>query len=412
MKKFTVFLLSVTLLLMLLILTSCKTISSIGHTEDFNSGQFLERYDHDQAWTHLGAISCKADNVICFISSPVLSVEDQYIEYADLESGFSGPLCGKPECRHTDETCNAHVFSSAAEGLSYYNGRIYWIASDFQGVHIFSSALDGTDRRTVRDLDRSLFSRPTANRYVMLHRGYMYLCGGTSEVSNNIPTYGSFVYSVPIDGGEDGTIIWENKYSDPEIGVSCFMQPYRTSLYFMEATWKGDVDMLTLCRWDVTAQELETLFEGEVPFSPNEFWVEEDYILFSDALSGNIYKYEFESGKIGLLFDFNSGGSSYDRLQFSDDKIIGWVLNDDRTIVIRVADFTGNTILMEKLDMPEYRECGFGHIFCGADQNNLYFYLMMTRSDESNSDNICGELVEVSLDIGEVRVLWSSKVET
>jgi hypothetical protein len=410
MKKLTASLISVILLLML---ASCKTIGNFGNTADFNSDQFLERYDHNQAWTHLTARFCKAGNTIFFANSPNNNT-DQNIKYADLESGFSGPLCGKPECRHSDETCNAYVFANNAEGLSYYDGRIYWVASDFQGTHIFSSALDGTDRKTVRDLDRSVFTKPTGNRYVMFHRGYMYLCGGTSTISDGVATYGSFIYSVPIEGNGDGIIIWDNSYSNPEVGVVCFMQPYRTGLYFMEKTWnigKSDSDTLKLFYWDAAAQNLETLFEGEVPFAPNEFWVEENDILFSDVYGGNIYKYDFKSGKIEFLFDFNSDGSLYDLPNFSDDKIMSWVLDDDRAQVIKVTDFSGNTIFTGKLDIPEYREHGGSFVFCGADSDNLYFYLTIVP-DESELNGSYGELVAVSLDTGEVRVLWSGKAET
>lgn len=407
MKKLTASLISVILLLML---ASCKTIGNFGNTADFNSDQFLERYDHDRVWMHIIPISCRADNVICF-TSPTLS-NSPYIRYADLESGFSGPLCGKPECRHTDQTCNAYIFSNTAEGISYYDGRIYWAGSDLQGAHIFSSALDGTDRRTVRDLDRSVFTKPGSNRFIIFHRGYMYLCGGTFEVTDGITTYGCFLSSVPIDGNEAETVIWENNYSDPEIGVKWFMQGYRTSLYFMEMTWKGDAHTMTLCRWDAADQELETLFDGEVPFSPYEFWVEEDGVLFSSTLCGEIYKYEFESGEISLLFDFNSDGSAYEGCHFADDKLVSWVLDDDQNHVVRVTDFAGNIVFNETLDIPEYRESGWSTVFCGADQDNLYFQLsfMLEESNHVNEEN--EELVSVSLDTGEVRVLWSGKAET
>lgn len=50
MKKFTVSFLAVVLLLML---ASCEVIGGFGNTADFNSDQFLERYDHDRVWMHI-----------------------------------------------------------------------------------------------------------------------------------------------------------------------------------------------------------------------------------------------------------------------------------------------------------------------------------------------------------------------
>ncbi len=133
---------------LLFLLTACKTASSIGHTEEFNSDQVLVQYDHNPAYTHLGAEFCKAGDIVYFTRSSLLGRRDRYIAYADLESGMSGPLCAKPECDHTNKACNAYVYGSLAEGLSYYDGRIYWTAADPQGFHVFSSAPDGTDRQT------------------------------------------------------------------------------------------------------------------------------------------------------------------------------------------------------------------------------------------------------------------------
>ncbi len=226
-----------------------------------------------------------------------------------------------------------------------------------------------------------------------------------------IPAYGGYVCAAPIEENDKGIIILNKHFSDPEVGVNYFMQPYRTSLYFIESTWKDDIHMLSLYRWDTIAQELDTLFEGEVPFSVNEFWVEENRILFSDALSGNIYSYAFEDGKIRLLFDFNSDGGEYDRLCFSDGKIVGWVLDAGHAPILRVADFTGDVLLFKKVDIPEYRECGASQLFCGADEDSLYYYLRIAPG-EFDSDGTYGELVAISLDTGAFRRLWSDEEES
>ena len=36
--------------------------------------------------------------------------------YFEKPSGISGPLCGKPECQHTDKDCNAYVEGSVSIG--------------------------------------------------------------------------------------------------------------------------------------------------------------------------------------------------------------------------------------------------------------------------------------------------------
>ena len=111
-----------------------------------------------------------------------------------------------------------------------------------------------------------------------------------------------------------------------------------------------------------------------------------------------------------MLFDFNSDGSAYEGCHFADDKLVSWVLDDDQNHVVRVTDFAGNIVFNETLDIPEYRESGYSTVFCGADLDNLYFQLSL-NFEELDPDGINEELVAVSLDNGEVRVLWSDKAE-
>lgn len=401
MKRLIVILFSIGFVFLLI---ACKE-DARDQTQDFSTGEFLERYDHNQAWLHLGAGFCKMDSVAYFASVPSVGGGRQCLAYADMDSGVCGPLCGKPECAHVSGTCDAYVGSSTIEGLSCYNGRLYWAASDNQGGHVFSAAFDGTDRRIVRNLDNEEFSKPSFNRYVVFHRGAMYLCGGTSTVSDGVPAFGSFIYSVSIDGKEPGTVILDKQYSDPEIGVNCFIQPFRTGLYIGETAWKGSTNRLTLYHWDIELQILEKIFEGDVPFTLNELWVSEDGILLSDQISGNIYKYSFEDKNISWLFDFNADSQEYDRLRFSDNKIIGWILTDSHLPTIRVTDFTGRMLFDETVDIPEFQQNGFANIFCGADQGALYYYVSV-RSDTSGSEGSCWELVKIPLDSGECQLLW------
>lgn len=224
-------------------------------------------------------------------------------------------------------------------------------------------------------------------------------------MSDGVPAFGSFIYSVSIDGKEPGTVILDKQYSDPEIGVNCFIQPFRTGLYIGETAWKGSTNRLTLYHWDIELQILEKIFEGDVPFTLNELWVSEDGILLSDQISGNIYKYSFEDKNISWLFDFNADSQEYDRLRFSDNKIIGWILTDSHLPTIRVTDFTGRMLFDETVDIPEFQQNGFANIFCGADQGALYYYVSV-RSDTSGSEGSCWELVKIPLDSGECQLLW------
>lgn len=54
---------------------------------------------------------------------------DSYIRYVDKATGISGVLCGKPECRHDSDSCNAYVM--LPKTLFFDSGRLWWIASGY-----------------------------------------------------------------------------------------------------------------------------------------------------------------------------------------------------------------------------------------------------------------------------------------
>ncbi len=66
------------------------------------------------------------------------------------------PLCGKPNCLHNDENCNAY-FDGSPLGFGYYDGAIY--ALDYSGFEnkLIKLNLDGTDHSVVKTLDNIEF---------------------------------------------------------------------------------------------------------------------------------------------------------------------------------------------------------------------------------------------------------------
>ncbi|MCI8401706.1 MAG: hypothetical protein HFI38_06390 [Lachnospiraceae bacterium] len=53
-------------------------------------------------------------------------------------------------------------------------------------------------------------------------------------------------------------------------------------------------------------------------------------------------------------------GGHYSKLYFAENKVIGWVLNDNRMPVVRVTDFDGNEIFYKTLDVKEWAKSGYG----------------------------------------------------
>lgn len=80
------------------------------------------------------------------------------------------PLCGKPNCRHEDENCNA--FCGGAFG--YYNGALYSVdLSEENALLITQMNLDGSDHRVVGKVD--LTGIPESGFNLTFHHGKLFV---------------------------------------------------------------------------------------------------------------------------------------------------------------------------------------------------------------------------------------------
>ncbi len=76
-----------------------------------------------------------------------------YILYADHGSDEFVKLCGRSDCTHSDDQCNA--FIRDGQCLTYYEGYLYVTAEAYSGagsaIQLFRMNLDGTERIKVAD---------------------------------------------------------------------------------------------------------------------------------------------------------------------------------------------------------------------------------------------------------------------
>ena len=77
----------------------------------FDTDEFLPDYDADPSFIH--AFSTIGNHVLCRTESTAFactgSLSKGTIKYLDKATGICLPLCGKPECLHDNDTCNAYV---------------------------------------------------------------------------------------------------------------------------------------------------------------------------------------------------------------------------------------------------------------------------------------------------------------
>ena len=161
------------LLLVLCLLCSCGTPeesdTSLLLDDQFDTAEFLPEYDFRNEFGKWRGM-CESEQAYYLFST-----SNNYLHYYDKESGISGILCGKPDCDHSDTSCNAYFIGSG--DLMYYDGYIYSVQ---QGNTLIRIKPDGTERETVQRLQGGI-----ANS-VWLHRGYIYSVQSVSSVVDGV----------------------------------------------------------------------------------------------------------------------------------------------------------------------------------------------------------------------------------
>jgi hypothetical protein len=77
-----------------------------------------------------------------------------FLYYADYGNTKYVPVCGKPNCPHNNEDCNACLMDLHAGSIAYYDGGIYYVVQtpESQDYELWRMNADGTDHRKVKDI--------------------------------------------------------------------------------------------------------------------------------------------------------------------------------------------------------------------------------------------------------------------
>ena len=419
MKKYIALLLA--LVLTLALLTSCELMApgpterpAIGQTERPSSGsaeptgsadpgpsQILWQEgvgpDFDRRFSQIGSNVCSTENTVYF--SYLMGVD--LIYFADKTTGICLPLCGKPECTHDGENCNAYI-GRGLHGLTCYDGRLYWVGEDrFMGNwHIFSMAYDGTDRRMGREL-----SDWGSCLQAQFHKGYLYRSYYAQEVVNGVAKDTLYVSAYPMEGDGEGIVILSEEIDYQQLAI----QAYGDALYIAFEMENGT---FALYRWSTRVGELETLFRETVPFNWNrQLWVTEDGVILDGSVptgpdgdpwasrENNIYLFSFDSSKIELLYQYWSGEEDGMNVIFGDGAVIANWMPEPGRLRVLVRDFGGQPLLDETFEAGDWYYAppvrngpmtGFG-----MDESYLYFFKYGEK------------FISVAWDGSEIKLLWS-----
>lgn len=374
------------LIFVLLLFTSCG-----------KSGERAVTYDCDNNFQQYSdPYICGDDDALFFAFG-----DSSQLWFYDKATGISGLLCLKPECDHSGTDCNAYF---NGRELSLYDGKLYSLGRIDGGFEIISLNTDGTNRKTVLSLSDDIFggmiSGGVADMRGMFHRGYFYACGTAHKVVDGIPINHAQAVAYPLGGGK-GRMIYDNS----EL-TSIKIQPYGDFLYFVAYS----SDAFKILRYSPNTDEVEILYSDESSILPSRFWVIDDGILIgdngTDGKEAKVYKFDFESGKISLLFDFNADtDKTYLLYGFTDDYIVGGNMTGIEYDLC-LKDYDGKTVLETSLTPPNISDDEPLYTFpCGSDDEYLYLWSKVW----STTHNV-QFIIRLSLKNGESEVIWSNDV--
>ena len=124
------------------------------------SQSFLEEYDVQPEYV-------MSENTFYNDHSVYYTCMNDWLYYYDTKTGSGGKVCGKAECNHDTDSCNAYL-GEIVSGIQVYDGKLYWTS----GIVLYRSDLNGENREVYRVLEGSSVNM---NCRFYIHRGSVYV---------------------------------------------------------------------------------------------------------------------------------------------------------------------------------------------------------------------------------------------
>lgn len=312
-------------------------------------------------------------------TSNFAETEDAYITvsgdclwYYDKQTGEAGVLCGKPACQHTDNTCGGYVGENTMS-LSYYGGRLYWVSTQpdgHAGYTLFSSALDGTDRKIIKRIDYAKIVHPYCPYEYRIHRGMVFQIGIAPYIENGVPGKRLSVLSTKLSGDEDWTSVFEADYQGE---ILFFIRFSGDSLYLGVSVISGDTELevIKLNCANVSVMQVYAAKGEEL----DDIYVDNDeqvYISTKTANERAVYK--IADGSLNKLFSYED--MRYSSVYFAGSLAVASFRDNEGKTNLLINDMSGNVIYQGPAPQ-QYRgdmvvdPRGATREFCGGDESHF-----------------------------------------
>ena len=391
-----------------LLLGGCGGREQPDNTEEaFSSSQVMPEYDAQNQYLIDSSISF-LEREGAFLGTDLIG---HYLNYYDEASGVSGVLCADPACTHDSSDCGAYVKAGAT--VSYYDGKLYWVAEETRGgqdYYLWRGDLSGRNKEKVKPIGwDEIILTYQPQRYVV-HRGRLYLLGQTEVVNGTEAGFRVSLLSTSLDGSEDFKVLYDETFSQ---GVQSSVRFIKNAIYLsVYAIYTIDEVMnidVAVERYDIAGDTWETVYEEKGIQEPlRDVWVTEKEEIYIPGSSENcIYVWKVEDGKRKEVLSRESEQASTPWI--SGDVVVD-VSKVDNIRWIEIVDLSGQALYKGKLfpvGVPgmeiDPNQCGLGLI--GADEEKLILNL---------SDFVDGDMVDYTIkldttDSMKPTILWSSQ---
>ena len=333
-----------------------ETTSTEADEKPAETYSYIENEDADNRFPRIPSIDVVQFGQYYF--GAVKSSRNLYLHCYDGRNKAEEIVCGKPDCTHDTEECNAY-YRRDIPGLSLYHGSLYWIGIEGEGKKdtLAMRCMDpfSGKRQTVRSIDEKEIIHGYWPQRMRVHRGMAYLeCMKQTIVEGAQPKHKLSLLAMPLSEKGETRILFERDY---DCGASMQVR-YCGDYIFLFCSLNSSEpkrNWYEVYRINTEDGACETVVSA---LEPNcyidDFWVDEAYRLLVSGRDKEdwtkAFVWQIEDGALKDLYSFASMKGEawpllFDHIAFN----LGYE-NGERLCCI--CDFDGNVLFEGKLTQP------------------------------------------------------------
>ena len=392
----------------LMMAASCRKDETI--KTDSNSADTNQTADVDYSnWSGLAA---RSESTLYYLNHAFGSAN--FLLYTDLEAHVSGYVCGKPECAHSDENCNAWLGSrGCVSNLFVYDQHIYWAVNDLTNdatMWLYRMELNGERHERVMQLtfsmtdDEELY--PTENTTLQMHQGTLYVFGRDQRLVDGEMFAYSQITAYNISSGRYETI-YKGENCPHALGYGFKAQCSGDNIWYLDyyngANDSREAPYLHIGRYNISGKRSEVIYEGAYPDTSLEIshiYVRQNKVCFltrGDGSRTELWQFDLESKKCILKYAIDYEAAAF----ITDDLVALYSLPDQDHIRLAFIDYQGEIVSDHVYSKGDISARTF--MMAGFDREKLCLLFDDIETDMETA------FVLIPTDGSNMQILWHEK---